>query len=204
MSRLRNAGLYPDVDAPEFQINGQAQHGGRMVRDRHAYALSSQRQTVYYTLDGSDPRTPGAAEAPSEEFPLVTEEAAKKVIVPTGAIDNAWRSATDFDDAAWIDGTGGVGYERSSGYESFITIDLHDAMHGANASCYIRIPFSLSPNELIDASGLKLKVRYDDASSPISTAPKSPGGTSTARPRGIRAPARPRVQHAPLWSEMGM
>ena len=161
LSRLRNAGLYPNVDAPEFQVNGQAQHGGHMAAT-DLLSLFPLNGDVYYTLDGSDPRTPGAAEPPSEEFPLVSEDAAKKVLVPTGAIDAAWRSATDFDDATWVSGTGGIGYERSSGYESLIDIDLLDQMNGLNASCYIRIPFSPTPDELIDASGLKLKVRYDD------------------------------------------
>jgi hypothetical protein len=67
--------------------------------------------------------------------------------------------ANSFDDSAWKLGAGGVGYERSSGYESLFKIDVGAEMYGINGSCYIRIPF-VAPNTAY--SNLMLKVRYDD------------------------------------------
>jgi len=161
LNRLRNAGLYPDVDAPEFKVNGELQHGGQ-INSGDLLALEPRDGDVYYTLDGSDPRDPGTAAQSGQEFALVPENAPKKIFVPSGAIGNAWRGGTAFDDSAWTEVTGGVGYERSSGYEQFFDTDLQDAMYGNNGSCLIRIPFTLSPEGLMDAGGLKLKVRYDD------------------------------------------
>jgi len=96
-----------------------------------------------------------------ESTTLVPEKAPKQVLVPTGPVDEAWRGGGDFDDSSWISGAGGVGYERGSGYQNFLGIDLADQMYGRNLSCYIRIPFILSsdPGTL---NFMALKMRYDD------------------------------------------
>jgi hypothetical protein len=57
---------------------------------------------------------------------------------------------------------GGVGYERSTGYEQFITINVQAAMYSKNSSCYIRIPFDVSSGDWAELSSLTLNVRYDD------------------------------------------
>ncbi|HPC93807.1 MAG TPA: CotH kinase family protein [Sedimentisphaerales bacterium] len=116
---------------------------------------------IYYTLDGSDPRPPQAAPAAIETVTLVPVGAAKRVLVPTGPVDDAWRGGSAFDDAAWISGSGGVGYEASTGYEQFFSIDVRESMYGRNPSCYIRIPFVVSgdPAEL---NYMVLRARYDD------------------------------------------
>jgi hypothetical protein len=64
-----------------------------------------------------------------------------------------------FDDSAWRTGTGGVGYENSTGYAPYFSIDVRSDMFNVNGSCYIRIPFVVTnPN----FSNVILKVRYDD------------------------------------------
>jgi len=96
---------------------------------------------------------------------LVPEDADKRVLVPTEDIGQQWSTEINFDDSAWELSTGspgGVGYERSSGYEDFIGIDIEAQMYGENTSCYIRIPFSIEANELGDLTELTLKIRYDD------------------------------------------
>ena len=70
--------------------------------------------------------------------------------------------ASYYDDSAWTSlpgGTTGVGYERESGYESYIGADVESQMYGINASCYIRIPFTVSTTDLAD---LTLRMKYDD------------------------------------------
>ncbi|MGE5294331.1 MAG: CotH kinase family protein [Solirubrobacterales bacterium] len=126
-------------------------------------ALTNPRASgvLYYTLDGSDPRPADASTTVIDATTLVAENAAKRVLVPTGAIDNAWRSNPDFDDSKWTSGTGGVGFERGTGYESYFSIDVGAAMYGINSSCYIRIPFTISGDPRT-ASSLILKARYDD------------------------------------------
>jgi hypothetical protein len=54
LQQLRAAGLYPGVAAPAFN-----QHGGWVPRG-FALTLTAPAGVIYYTLDGSDPRVPGA------------------------------------------------------------------------------------------------------------------------------------------------
>jgi hypothetical protein len=116
---------------------------------------------LFYTLDGSDPRPAGTVTTTQESTTLVAENAPKRVLVPTGPVDDAWRGGAGFDDSTWLSGTGGVGYERQSGYESYFSIDVGVQMAGGNTSCYIRIPFVVT-----DDPGrfnfMTLRMRYDD------------------------------------------
>ncbi|MBW8017276.1 MAG: hypothetical protein FVQ82_13920 [Planctomycetes bacterium] len=64
LGQLRNVGWYPDVDAPEFKVNGSFQHGG-YVTNTDLISLDYSTGTAYYTLDGSDPRLVGGAVNPS-------------------------------------------------------------------------------------------------------------------------------------------
>ena len=124
--------------------------------------MSSEAGDIWYTLDGSDPRLPGSGSEAGDELLLVPEGAAKTVLVPTGPVDETWRGSGDFDDSDWIAGTGGVGYEGSTGYEQYFDIDVRSTMYGRNASCYIRIPFTLSADDLEKIGSLTLNARYDD------------------------------------------
>ena len=81
---LRTKSLYPDLDPPVFQINGLPQHGGQVSRgDVLTLVNPNGRGTIYYTLDGNDPRVPGAAAGQGTANTLVGEQAAKRVLVPT-------------------------------------------------------------------------------------------------------------------------
>ena len=53
-----SAGLYPVVDAPVFNINGGYQHGGAFSPGNQL-TMPAAAGTVYYTLDGTDPRPVG-------------------------------------------------------------------------------------------------------------------------------------------------
>jgi hypothetical protein len=110
--------------------------------------------------------TPGVANPASTKAntTLVAESAAKRVLVPTSDIGDLWKAAGDFNDLSWpicSGGPGGVGYERSSGYDSYITLDVETQMYNRNASCYIRIPFVVD-SEPSQFSRVVLSVRYDD------------------------------------------
>jgi len=65
LAQLRNAGMYPlltdNAEAPDF-----SQHGGN-IQPGFALTMSNPNSggTIYYTIDGSDPRLPGGAISPS-------------------------------------------------------------------------------------------------------------------------------------------
>jgi hypothetical protein len=163
LGQLRNAGLYPSIDPPVFNINGRPQHGGQ-IPSANVLSMTAPAGTIYYTTDGSDPRRPTRLDIVSDEI-LVAENAAKRVIVPTGPISENWKGGGTFNDSAWtlVTGSpGGVGYERSSGYQSYISLDLESQMYNGNNSCYIRIPFDIDSGDAGSFNFMRLGVRYDD------------------------------------------
>lgn len=69
-----------------------------------------------------------------------------------------WASPS-FDDAAWLSGPTGIGYEADQGYESCIATNLAD-MRGHYLSVYARCPFVIDdPSRL---AGLVLTMDWDD------------------------------------------
>ena len=58
VSRFRSNGMYPDIIAPIF-----SQHGGS-VMPTTPVSMSTDARTIYYTVDGSDPRLPGGVPNP--------------------------------------------------------------------------------------------------------------------------------------------
>jgi hypothetical protein len=124
--------------------------------------MAASQGRIYYTLDGTDPSE--LLPSMGVEGLLVPENAEKRVFVPVRSISTNWNDPSGFNDTSWrkYSGTpGGVGYDRSSGYNPFIGYDVDTLMYGRNASCFIRIPFSVGDN-LNEFDILTLKVRYDD------------------------------------------
>ena len=124
--------------------------------------MTSPSGQIYYSLDGTNP----VEQLPSEGIKgmLVPENAVKSVFVPARIIANNWNQPSGFSDINWYKHSGipgGVGYERESGFNQFIGLALDSQMYNRNASCFIRIPFSMndSPDEF---DILTLNIRYDD------------------------------------------
>jgi hypothetical protein len=171
LDRYRGVGLYPDIEAPVFRINDANQHGGH-ISDTDELTMDNPNgsSTIYYTIDGNDPRLPESTEIYGTT--LVNEDAPKKVLVPTGSVNDNWKGGGPFNDSSWNDGTyisgkaGGVGYDERADYKPFISYDVESLMNadltsGANTSCYIRIPFTLT-GDPCDFNFMSLNIRYDD------------------------------------------
>ncbi|MCX8036730.1 MAG: lamin tail domain-containing protein [Candidatus Sumerlaeia bacterium] len=59
ISQLRSNGVYPPTEAPTFRINGVSQHGGPIASGAILTMTNPNSSgTIYYTLDGTDPRQP--------------------------------------------------------------------------------------------------------------------------------------------------
>ncbi|MDP6636269.1 MAG: lamin tail domain-containing protein [Phycisphaerae bacterium] len=64
LQQYKNVGLYPSVNAPSFSINGTPQHGGT-IDSGDSLTIAAPLGTIYYTLDGSDPRLVGGGISPA-------------------------------------------------------------------------------------------------------------------------------------------
>ncbi|MCK4294627.1 MAG: lamin tail domain-containing protein, partial [Planctomycetes bacterium] len=157
IQQMRDAGIFPSIDAPTF-----SRHGGE-IAPSEPLSMTAPAGAIWYTINGADPRVITGGGGSSTTMMLVDEEEAKTVLIPTetGPGDDTWRSDYGFDDRTWISGSGGVGYDRGSDYNSYIDIDVKTPMAEVNTSCYIRIPFTFA-GDPSDFNYMTLKMRYDD------------------------------------------
>jgi len=169
LQQFKDMGLYPSIGAPVFNINGSYRHGGHVL-STDSFSMTGTSGKIYYTTDGSEPRWLGTSTPPAGTA-LVTSSAPKRALVPTGPVSDNWRGGATFDDSAWASVTGspgGVGYDRnpSTGgdYRPYISQNVETQMYGAgkNATCYIRVPFTVIGADLGKFNFLTLKMLYDD------------------------------------------
>lgn len=154
---FRNAGLYPRVDPPQFN------HPGGLVSPGFNLVMSAPQGTIYYTTDGTDPRTPVQIEELNRRL-AVTTNTLRRVLVPSvsngGSVLGALWRTNGFDDAGWTSGQGGIGYDTAPDYLPYIGISVDAAMRNLNGSVFIRIPFNLATTN--DLNYMALRMRFDD------------------------------------------
>lgn len=151
---------------PEFNINSSPQHTSYVTPGDQLTMTDVNGGTIYYTLDGTEPRLLDCTLPPSTTTKtIILENASKTVLIPTESnpSNDDWRIDVNYNDNGWIDGNGGVGYEDDPGnaYDPYIDIDVI-AMRYVNATCYIRIPFTIEAGDIGDIDSMTLKMRYDD------------------------------------------
>lgn len=157
INQFRSRGWYPDVESPDF-----SQHGGQVTSN---YSLSIKNPntdgTVFYTLDGTDPRIPTMS---SEDIELISEKASAKILIQSedSGLGLNW-TGLNFEDSSWQLGQTGIGFERIAGdFDDSINFPILE-MRGKNSSCLIRIPFEISDKETLNQiASLKLHIKYDD------------------------------------------
>ncbi len=106
---------------------------------------------------------------PQEQVILLPESADKMVLIPESNINNDWRNNLEIDEHGWLlcsGAPGGVGFDLEKKYDQFISLDVGDQMsilaEYPSTTCYIRIRFELTGEQVNDISLLLLKIRYDD------------------------------------------
>jgi hypothetical protein len=154
------------LSAPVFYVNAVYKHGG-YISSSDAISMSDPCNggAIYYTTNGSDPKVSGILYTGGSGSPTVrvADSASKKVRVPTADIGTTWRGGSEpYNETGWTAGSGGVGYERDTGYDPYIGIDVETAMYNTNGTCYIRIPFTIDACDIGHITVLTLKTRYDD------------------------------------------
>ena len=128
--------------------------------------LPVRRNYIYNTQvvgKGGEIPQPQTGGANFQYTPLIVAGASAKVLVPTnGNLSVNWigiLSFEPFNTAGWISGATGVGYERGTGYETLIGLNVNSQMQ-SNNSVYIRIEFNVTNPAAFDR--LELRMKYDD------------------------------------------
>ena len=155
-----DAPLFPDVSAPSFQIDGLNQNGGD-VSVGASLSLGGAEGTIYYTTDGTDPRSVGGGISPTA---IASETGGTSTdVFEYGSdwkyLDNgsnqgfAWRSPS-FNDDSWASGPSELGFGDTPATEVSFGPDSSNKY----ITTYFRKTFEVTEN--FDTAELNLF--YDD------------------------------------------
>ena len=99
---------------------------------------------------------------PIETLEALGRQSPVKYLIPTA--DNpgnvAQWTALHFEDSAWRDGIGSIGYDGFNILNDFIDTDIEEEMQDVNTSVYLRYEFQL--DDISNFFSTNLNVRYDD------------------------------------------
>lgn len=149
--------LYPNVEAPVFQ----PQHGGQLGQGTPVRLEGESEGTIYYTLDGSDPRLPGGGvSAAAIEFDGGMEEeelvgpgsvwryrddgsdlGASDLVRGSPGYDEANWKHENFPDAGWASGAAPLGYGAISGVALNTIVSFGDDLAMKHRTTYFRRTF---------------------------------------------------------------
>jgi hypothetical protein len=156
LNQFISQGWYPGTAPPNF-----ATHGGNVPSGFTLGMTSPDGGTIYYTLDGSDPRTPASAPLIVDHV-LVAEGAEKRGMQPTDNTSQTTWFTEAFGDASWATGTLGAGYD--SGKFNYL-IDPAFDISGSKSNAEFETFHLRWDFDVTDPSGfvsLTLGARYDD------------------------------------------
>ena len=149
-----SAPLVPNVDAPNYLIDGTAQHGGEVTTGA-ALTLSGP-DAIFYTTDGSDPRSVGgsvSSTATSYDPAVVTTNLVEFGdtwnFLDTGVDQGtAWRSSS-FDDSTWDSDVGQFGYGNNG---ERTTVNFGGVDNDKHITTYFRKTFNVSAGNYLSAT----------------------------------------------------
>ena len=160
MSQMAGQKIQFSDNTPQFSQNGGA------VPTGYQLTLSAPEGEVYYTLDGADPRRPGAMEETGKT--VLQGNAEKWAMVPSADnggndLGKTWHGGKEpFDHDDWDSGNDGVGYDQNADYDAHIGIDVDTEMNDINQSVFVRIPFNVSVSDKKKSNFMMLWMKYDD------------------------------------------
>ena len=163
IGRFKSAGMYPDIIAPVY-----SQHGGSVSPDTPV-TMATDANTIYYTLDGSDPRLPGGVPNPNaltssfdvsdpDPVTFLSTGHTWKYLDDGSDQGTAWRSP-GFDDSYWQSGPSELGY-GSDGEGAGQIVGFGPDPSAKHPTTYFRTTVSIpNPSEFLN---FPLQLKYDD------------------------------------------
>jgi hypothetical protein len=148
---------HPDPDSATYEIYDLTPFIGSLEDSANVLAV----QVMNETIGSSDILVlPEITASRNVRVELIASGADAVALIPqNGALGNTW-TGPGFSPAGWRSGTTGIGYERSSGYQGLIGLDIPE-MYNSRTSCYIRVPFMVDDPAVLNS--LLLRMKYDDA-----------------------------------------
>ena len=170
LNQFRLRGWYP-LDAPEM-----SQWGGAVAPGMQLTLTGPSASSIYYTLDGSDPRLPGGAVSPTamlyhataitrllvEPYNRITSKGAiwKYLVSPTDP-GTTWKNNA-YNDSSWPQGKVSIGAVNPYIVTQITRVDTDPIKPGfqGNLTTYFRHSFTVADAGTI--SSLNLRVKRDD------------------------------------------
>ena len=170
LNQFRARGWYP-VEAPEMSL-----HGGAVAPGTQILLTGPAGASIYYTVDGSDPRLPGGAISPAalaysastSQQMLVApyddvpgQGAVWKFLVTAADPGNAWKNIV-FDDSTWLQGAAELGYGDTDQVTNVGFLDTDPVTAGIqkNITTFFRHTFTVANPSVF--TGLNVGVKRDD------------------------------------------
>lgn len=176
-------GIVPSDARLDFEKWGSWLQGGTVVKSTNTSAavetmaegierwkveyLPKRRAYIYNTQvvgrGGEIPLPQNTTPAATNFVALVGPSVAVRALVPvSGNFGYDWTgdpAREPYSVGSWLSGRSGVGYERATGYESLIGLDVGIPMQ-RNNSVFVRVEFQVADPAAFDR--LELRMKYDD------------------------------------------
>lgn len=184
LQQFRDRGWLPAAEPPTFN-----RHGGRVDKGFPLEISSKASGTIYYTLDGSDPRIPTKGGEVTTTEP-VSLDASKRALIPAGnGVHSEWLKP-EFDAGNWPIGTKGARYDNNNEYDG---VRMEG---GAPSSVAPSAREYTDPIPLLESTMVKARLRNGNEWSPlgqaefiVGTVPPSPSNLVISRAHYHPAPA---------------
>ncbi|MHC5184380.1 MAG: CotH kinase family protein, partial [Planctomycetota bacterium] len=167
LAQLKNRGWFPNTAPPDLEINASQQHGG-YVSDGDILTMTNPNAsgTIYYTLDGSDPRLPGGGINPAAiayggstpQSTVVTSGSTWHFLDDGSDQGTAWKEYAFDHETLWTkSGPARLGYGAPS---PITAIDYGPDSNNKYITTYFRHKFNIPDASII--TDLTLDVIRDD------------------------------------------
>ena len=158
INQLRAVSWYPSLDPPSY-----SQHGG-YISSTQQVLINSGPGTIYYTINGEDPRQQGGSITPgSQQFQgstnsqtLISEGSTWKYLDNGSNQGTAWRQPS-FNDNGWASDPAQLGY---GGNGEDTTISYGPDINNKYPTTYFRHDFNVTG--AANFTGLTLEIKRDD------------------------------------------